>query len=78
MAYISEGFDRGRRAEFHQYLSMAKGSCGETRSHLYVAFDVGYIDEESFNELRQRCIDLSGLINRLRTNLGGWQATGGN
>jgi four helix bundle protein len=42
MSNIAEGFDRGRRAEFHQFLSMAKGSCGEVRSQLYAASDVGY------------------------------------
>ena len=44
MANVAEGFDRKRSAEFHQFLSIAKASCAEVRSHLYVALDVGYLD----------------------------------
>ncbi len=72
MANIAEGFDRGRRAEFHQFLSIAKGSCGEVRSHLYVASDVGYINEEEFERLKIFSINVSGLINRLRQSIEGW------
>jgi len=48
MANIAEGFERKTSKEFLQLLSIAKGSCGEVRSHLYVAMDVGYINEDEF------------------------------
>jgi len=37
MSNIAEGFERGSRSEFHQFLVVAKGSCGEVRSQVYVA-----------------------------------------
>src|SRR5262249_10965199 len=48
MSNIAEGFERGRAGEFHQFLSVAKGSNGELRSQLYVALDVNYVDPNSF------------------------------
>ncbi|WP_218915689.1 four helix bundle protein [Desulfobacca acetoxidans] len=44
MANLAEGFERGRRTEFHQFISIAKSSCAELRSHLYLALDIGYLD----------------------------------
>src|SRR5437870_4643918 len=49
MSNIAEGFERRRPSEFHQFLSVAKGSCAELRSQLYVALDVMYLDQDSFN-----------------------------
>ncbi|MGA7878764.1 MAG: four helix bundle protein, partial [Desulfoferrobacter sp.] len=46
---VAEGFERGGRGEFHQFLSTAKASCAEVRSQLYVALDVGYLDKATFN-----------------------------
>jgi four helix bundle protein len=43
MANIAEGFERGTRKQFTQYLAMAKASAAEVRSHVYVAQDLGYL-----------------------------------
>jgi four helix bundle protein len=70
MSNIAEGFERARPAEFHQYLSMAKASCAEIRSQLYVAFDVGYLDEHQFNELMTLAQEVARIIGGLRTAVG--------
>lgn len=69
MANIAEGFERFRDAEFHQFLSIAKASCGELRSHLYVCLDVGYIGKEHFDELQARAAGVNRLIGKLRASI---------
>lgn len=66
MSNIAEGFDRGARGEFHQFLVIAKASCAEVRSQLYVALDVGYIVQEIFSSLNSRTDELSRIIGGLR------------
>jgi len=51
MANIAEGFERDGNQEFRQFLSVAKGSAGEVRSHLYTALDVGLLSQPDFDEL---------------------------
>src|SRR5438132_9670595 len=51
MSNIAEGYERGGDKEFVQFLSTSKGSCGEVKSHLYVALDQNYIAAPQFEEL---------------------------
>ncbi len=62
MSNISEGFERGSNTEFLQFLYIAKGSCGEVRCQLTVAFDQGYIKAEEFEEMRDLTKKVSGTI----------------
>lgn len=59
---IAEGFERASRKEYLQFLNVAKGSAGEVRSLLYVAFEVGYLQKESYEELRVGVTKLSAYL----------------
>jgi four helix bundle protein len=59
MSNIAEGFERGTRKEFVQFLNIAKGSNGEVRSQLCVAVDQKCIGETEFNSLRDLSVALS-------------------
>jgi four helix bundle protein len=53
MSNIAEGFERGNRKEFVQFLSTSKGSNGEVHSQLCVALDQKYTGENEFSGLRE-------------------------
>jgi four helix bundle protein len=70
MNNIAEGYERGSNRDFVKFLFIARGSCGEVRSMLYVGLDQGYIDEIQFEEISILCVRVSkatwGLIKSLR------------
>jgi four helix bundle protein len=69
MSNVAEGFERGCRGEFHQFLSTAKASCAELRSQLYVAFDVGHLDQKEFDNLMARAAEVAKIIGGLRASV---------
>lgn len=68
-ANIAEGFERGSRAEFHRFLSIAKGSCGETRTHIHLAHRLGYLDQEAATSALGEAEAVSKMISKLRTTV---------
>jgi four helix bundle protein len=69
MSNIAEGFERSKAGEFHQFLSIAKSSCAEVRSQLYVALDVGYLDQTKFNQLLTQAQEVARIIGGLRASV---------
>jgi four helix bundle protein len=72
LSNIAEGFERNSRKELVQFLSIAKGSCGELRAQMLVALDQKYISKDEHNQLRNSCLKLNAglanLMSYLRNN----------
>nr|BAL59668.1 S23 ribosomal protein [Candidatus Acetothermum autotrophicum] len=72
MSNIAEGFERGSKKDFVNFLYIARGSCAEVRSLLYVAFELGYINEDKFKEALQQTEEIAkaifGFIRYLKSN----------
>ena len=62
---IVEGFEKNNNNEFIRFLKMAKGSSGEARNQLLIAFTVGHINKEAFKNLSNDLEKLSAQIGAL-------------
>lgn len=62
---IAEGFERNGDKEFMQFLTIAKGSCGEVRSQLYLALDQQYISQDEFIAINGKLCETSRIISGL-------------
>jgi four helix bundle protein len=62
MDNVAEGFGRGGTKEFILFLSYARGSSGESRSQFYRALDRKYIDQNTFEALRENALEIGRVI----------------
>jgi four helix bundle protein len=62
---IAEGYRRGHRKEYIQFLYMASGSCGELETQLSLSLDLGLIDKASFDTLHRDQDEVSRLLRGL-------------
>lgn len=69
MSNIAEGFDCDSRVEFGRFLGIARRSGVEVQSLLYVAMDVGYIDESEFALHYEQARKTKALIGGFKSSL---------
>src|SRR3989339_952774 len=62
MNNIAEGFERQSNKEFSKFLFIAKGSCGEVRSMLYLSLKFEYINNAQFKELKDVSLEISKML----------------
>ena len=62
MNNIAEGFERRSNKELKQYLYIAKGSCGETRSMLRLAVELNYLSAEKQEVLVGQAVEISKML----------------
>jgi four helix bundle protein len=69
MANVAEGFDREGSVEFHRFVTIARASCSELKSHLYVALDIGYLAQDEFDRLAAAADQDGRKLGALRASL---------
>ena len=69
MSNLAEGFERTGAKERLQFVTVAKASCAEVRSQLYVALDIGYIDQAQFDTLLVQAEEVARITGKLRQAL---------
>jgi four helix bundle protein len=62
---IAEGFDRQTNKEFIQFLFIAKGSCAEVRTQIYIAKNVGILNEIICTALLEKTSKISAMLSKL-------------
>jgi four helix bundle protein len=63
---IAEGSERGSSKDFAHFLNIAKGSCGELRTQLYIARKLEFLTKMAFDALIRESKELSAMLEGLR------------
>ena len=66
---IAEGFERASNKEFAHFINIAKGSAGEVRTILYIAYDNNYLTNEEFINLKNQITEISKQLSAFRSYL---------
>lgn len=66
---IAEGSERGSTKDFAHFLNIAKGSCGELRTQLYIARKLDLLTRPAFDALVKESKQLSAMLEGLRRSM---------
>jgi four helix bundle protein len=66
---IAEGFRRRYNKEHKQFLSIALGSCAELETHITIAKELNYLDENNLKSLMELLDHICGMIVNLDKKL---------
>ena len=71
MTNIAEGQGRRTDKDFANFLNISLGSIAETKSHIYLALDLDYINQPVFEDVYQKLDEIGKMVfalsNHLRT-----------
>jgi four helix bundle protein len=59
---ITEGYERNTKKDFVHFLYIAKGSCSELRTQIYLAVETGVLDKATGNELLESTKKISAML----------------
>ena len=62
---IAEGDERETDKEAVRYFYVAKGSSAEVLTQAIIALEIGYFEKKIFDEIEQKCIEISSMLSRL-------------
>ena len=62
---IAEGYERNSPRDFIRFLNIAKGSAGELRTQLYIAQELGYLNQENGGSLLKKTREISAMLSGL-------------
>ena len=62
---IAEGYERDAPGDLIRFLRMAKGSCGEFRTQLYVGVEVGLVDRSDGLRMVREAVEMSRMLQGL-------------
>jgi four helix bundle protein len=66
---VAEGAERGSNKDFAHFLNIAKGSCGELRTQLYIARKLDFVTKSNFDKLVVESKELSAMLEGLRRSV---------
>jgi four helix bundle protein len=66
---VAEGAERGSNKDFAHFLNIAKGSCGELRTQLYIARKLDFLDKTESEKLVSESKELSAMLEGLRRSV---------
>jgi S23 ribosomal protein. len=62
---IAEGSGRGSDKDMCRFLDIALGSAFEVESLLYLALDLGYINQDDFDNLNSQVLEIGKMLSSL-------------
>lgn len=69
MTNIAEGQGRRTNKDFANFLNISLGSTAETKSHIYLALDLEYINQDIFDDLYQKLDEIGKMVFALSNHL---------
>jgi four helix bundle protein len=69
MSNIAEGQGRRSDKDFANFLNFSLGSVAETKSHLYIALDLNYINQDQFDSSYTKLEEIGRMTYALNSHL---------